>query len=80
MGRLPWWDSICLPMQGTQVWYLVREDSNAMEQLSPGATASKPTLQSLQGTITKAHVPIACAPQEEKFHSKYGKKSSEPKR
>ena len=48
------WLRIHLPMQGTRVRSLVREDPTCREQLSPCATT------------TEAHTPRAHAPQQEK--------------
>ena len=56
------WLRIRLPLQGTRVWSLVREDAHM-----PGAT--KPVCHnywSLRATTTEAHVPRARAPQQEK--------------
>ena len=52
-------------MQGTQVWALVREDPNAMEQLGPCATTAEPVLWGPRATTTEARVPRARAPQWE---------------
>ena len=60
------WLRICLPMQGTRVQALVREDPTCTEQLSPCATTTEPVLWSPQATTTEAHVPRARAPQQEK--------------
>ena len=38
------WLRICLPMQGTWVWALDREDPTAAEQLSPCTTTTEPAL------------------------------------
>ena len=36
------WLGICLPMQGTWVWALVRKIPHAAEQLGPWATTTEP--------------------------------------
>ena len=45
------WIRIRLPMQGTQVWYLVQEDSTCHRAIEPVCIAME------------ASVPAACAPQ-----------------
>ena len=51
------WIIICLPMHGTQVQSLVREDSTCLGQLSPCATTTESALQSLRAT---AKEPLHC--------------------
>ena len=68
-------------MQGTQVWALVHKDPTscgaakpmrhnywawALEPVSHNYWAHVPQLLSLHATTTEAHVPRACAPQQEK--------------
>ena len=75
------WLRICLPMQGTRVRALVREDPTcrgaakpmrhncwacALEPGSHNYWACVPQLLSLRATTTEAHTPRACAPQQEK--------------
>ena len=75
------WLRIHLPMQGTQVWALVREDPTccgatkpichnywacALEPASHNYWARVPQLLSPHATTTEALVPRARAPQEEK--------------
>ena len=60
------WLRIRLPMQGTWVRALVREDPHATEQLSPRATTTEPALKSLRAATTEAREPRARAPQQEK--------------
>ena len=75
------WLRIRLPMQGTRVWALVREDptcrgatkpvchnywASTLEPTSHNHWTCKPQLLSLWATTTEAHVPRACAPHQEK--------------
>ena len=60
------WLRICLPMQGTRVRSLVREDPTCHGATKPCATAIEPVLWSPRATTTEAHVPRARAPQQEK--------------
>ena len=55
------WLRIRLPMQGTQVRALVREDPTCR-----GATARVLPLLSPRAATTEARAPRACAPQQEK--------------
>ena len=59
------WLRIRLPVQGTRVRPLVRED-HATEQLSPCATTTEPAFSSPQATTAEARAPRAHAPQQEK--------------
>ena len=56
------WLRIRLPMQGTRGQALVREDLTCNGATKPVA----PQLLSLHATITEAHMPRTCAPQQEK--------------
>ena len=62
------WLRICLPMQGTRVRSLVREDPTCRRATKPvlRSRGRKPQLLSLRATTTEAHVPRARAPQQEK--------------
>ena len=68
------WLRICLPMQGTRVRALVREDPTCRgatnpvvpQLLSLRSRVCEPQLLSLRATTTEAHVPRACALQQEK--------------
>ena len=60
------WLRIRLPMQGTRVWALVREDPTCRRATKPirhnyWACALEPRV-----TTTEAHAPWACTPQQEK--------------
>ena len=71
------WLRVHLPIQGMQVRALVREDptchggtkqlsSCVPRLLSLRSRAHEPQLLSLHATTTEAHMPRACAPQQEK--------------
>ena len=63
------WLRICLPVQGTRVRALVREDPTyrrATKPVSHNYWAREPQLLSPHATTTEAHVPRARAPQQEK--------------
>ena len=57
-------------MQGTKVWFLVQEDPQAMEELSPWATMTEPAQSEATATETApapaGPPPQACAPHQEK--------------
>ena len=56
------WLRICLPMEGTRVQSLVREDPTCHRATKPvGHNYWSP-----QATTTEARTPRACAPQQEK--------------
>ena len=57
------WLRIRLPVQGTWVQFLVREDPTCRRATKP--TATEPALYSPQATTTEARTPRACAPQRE---------------
>ena len=48
------WERTRLPMQGTQVRFLVWEDSTCLEQLRLDATTTEPALQSLSSATREA--------------------------
>ena len=58
------WLRIRLPMQGTRVRALVREDPTWRGATKP--TTTEPVLWSPRATTTEAHMPTARAPQQEK--------------
>ena len=61
------WLRIYLPMQGKRIRALVREDQARVPQLlSLRSRACEPQLLSPHATTTEAHVPRACALQQEK--------------
>ena len=63
------WLRIRLPMQGTRVWALVREDPTCRRATGPVSHnywAWEPQLLSLCATTTETHAPRDCALQQEK--------------
>ena len=63
------WLRICLPMQGTWVQSLVREDPTcrgATRSVCHNCWACEPQLLSPRATAAEAHVPRARAPQQER--------------
>ena len=64
------WLRVLLPMQGTRVQALVREDptcrAHAPQLLSLRSRVREPQLLSLRAATTEARAPRARAPQQEK--------------
>ena len=63
------WIRICLPMQGTQVQSLVREDPTHRGITNLCRTTTEPVLQKPGAAATKAHAPQSPRSQQEKHHT-----------
>ena len=50
---------VCLPMQGTQVWSLVQEDSAHHKATTPKATTTEPALWNPKAAATEARIPYS---------------------